>query len=266
MLRPPQDNPQYNRLMGRFRHRLGTAPIIGGIAIWLIVIAVVSIFVMLLLLIDQQFMALYCCCGSGFMSIFSVLLGINSTRLVTHDANQVQNDLIVMSMLPNRKIVNGYWLNLFDQLLARHLFPLVALPFVYGLLNGFIALILSAVEVIDLSGFLAITTMTLGQMGFYWFFAMLGIMLALTVRRSFWATGLFVVLSMLLWAFWLLANLIVLGSVVVPMSPESLIIFCFTMGFINSWPYLGLAISWGVAVFSARYSLGHAWLMYRDAR
>ncbi len=266
MLGPPHDNPQYSRLMGRFRHRLGTSSVRGGIAIWSIVIIMLSVFLMSLLAVNEEFISAYCCCGSGIISIFSVVMGINSTRLVTHDANRTQNDLIVMSMLPNRKIVNGYWQSIFDQLLARQLFPLVTLPFIYGVLNIIAINLLSLHDTIELEGFLAISILTIGQMGFYWFFIMFGIMLALTIRRNFWATSMFVVLSMLLWAIWLLANLIVMGSVVVPMSTESFIVFCLTLSFINSWPYLGLVMVWGIAIFSARHPLWHAWQVYRDER
>lgn len=265
MFLPSNDNPQYNRLMGALRYRLGSSSIATGIALWLIVIIAVSTYLLsLLILNEREYVFLYCCCGSGTLTVFSVVFGINSVRYTARDCTHPHNDLIMLSMLSNASIVNGYWRSIFGQLLARHLFPFVALPFIYGFLNLGALLILSFDEPAGFEVVWTAAMLTLGQMGFYWFLIMLGIMLALTIRRTFWAMGVFIVMSIILLSIWVIANLTLIGRGSDSMSPRFILFFSITLAIINAIPYLGLFLAWRIAIFSARYALWPTWRNYQD--
>ena len=265
MFLPANDNPQYNRLMGRLRYRLGTTPIVTGSMLWLVVIILASVYILnLLLLNDSQFVFLYCCCGSGTLTVFSVMFGINSARFVAYDCKRPSNELVVMSLLSNQTIVNGYWRSIFGQLLARNLFPLVALPFIYGFLNLGALLILSGKEPAGTQGTLTSAMVTLGQMGFYWFLTMFGIMLALILRRSFWAIATTLVLSIILLSSWVIANLVIIGNASASMNSRGLFFYMLALSIVNFMPYLSLIIAWRIAIFSARYPFFQAWRNYQD--
>lgn len=258
----PTDNPQYNRLMGSLRHRRRTKNYLTGIVAWLIVIMLLFACLLIYMATSEGVIPLYCCCGSSFLLIFSVVLGINSTRYTVQDCARPENDLIVMSMISNEAIVQGYWHSIFGQLMTRQLVIFVALPFICGSLNLVSLLLLSTEDGFPIEGILAGLFLTVGQIGFYWFLVMLGIMLALALRHTALALGAFLVLSILSLSLWFIANLTVVAPTEESLPASEVVIFAVLLSIINLTPYVGLFIAWRVAIITARYSLGRVWQDY----
>lgn len=258
----PTDNPQYNRLMGARRYLPRTTNYANKLQAWLIVIAILGACLLTTMIASEDVIPFYCCCSSSFFLIFSVVLGINSTRYTVQDCARPENELIVMSMISNEAIVQGYWHSIFGQLMTRQLVIFVALPLICGCLNLVSILLLSTEDGFPIEGILAGLFLTVGQIGFYWFLVMLGIMLALALRRTALAIGAFLVLSTLSLSLWVIANLTVFGPVEESLPASEFVIFAILLSIINLTPYVGLFIAWRVSIITARYSLGRVWQDY----